>query len=248
MSSIEYYNLTFFKLQKSLETLGLNAEEIQSIFKIIAIVIKLGNLIFVPMTNIDGTEGCQVSNEYGSKNYYWNKFSFSLNCFIELMEIAQLLQIDPQILVSCLTRAESNWIQMDNGPELNAASATHTTLSLCRTLYGRLFTWIVGRINDSLKVYSFFLFSTDILKMYHYHYHQSKHSLRGKNLGILDFYGFENIERNSFEQLAINYCDERLHQVSSVIIFAYMLWVLNLCIFSALHSNHFEVPTRDVCS
>lgn len=159
ISSIEYYNLTFLNLQKSLETLGLNAEEIQSIFKIIAIVIKLGNLIFVPMTNIDGTEGCQVSNEYGSKNYYyWKKYSFSLNCLIELMEIAQLLQIDPQILVSCLTRAESNWIQMDNGPELNAASATHTTLSLCRTLYGRLFTWIVGRINDSLKVYSFFSF------------------------------------------------------------------------------------------
>lgn len=54
-----------FSLQKSLETLGLSSEEIQSIFKIIAVVIKLGNLVFVPMTNIDGTEGCQVSNEYG---------------------------------------------------------------------------------------------------------------------------------------------------------------------------------------
>ena len=29
-----------------------------------AAVLKLGNVNFVPMTNIDGTEGCRVENEY----------------------------------------------------------------------------------------------------------------------------------------------------------------------------------------
>lgn len=41
---------------------------------------------------------------------------------------------------------------------------------------------------------------------------QFKQLNRGKNIGILDFYGFETLDVNLFEQLAINYCSERLHQ------------------------------------
>lgn len=58
-------NLSYL-FQKSLEILGLPTEEINSIFKIIAAILKLGNLIFVPTTNIDGTEGCVISNEFGN--------------------------------------------------------------------------------------------------------------------------------------------------------------------------------------
>jgi hypothetical protein len=35
------------------------------IFKIVASVLKLGNIGFTPTSNIDGTEGCTVSNDYG---------------------------------------------------------------------------------------------------------------------------------------------------------------------------------------
>lgn len=118
------------------------------------------------------------------------KFVF---CITELLETAQLLNLDAQILISCLTQANCNWMHTDNGSDLDALTANCLRNSMCRTLYGRLFTWIIGRINDALK---------------------SKYCDRGKCLAILDFYGFENTERNSFEQIAINYCNERLHQVS----------------------------------
>lgn len=51
--------------RKSLEVLGFTSDEILSIFKIIAVILKLGNLNFIPITNIDGSEGCEISNDYG---------------------------------------------------------------------------------------------------------------------------------------------------------------------------------------
>ena len=48
-----------------MEDIGLKPEEICDIFKIVASVLKLGNLQFVPITNMDGTEGCSIANEYG---------------------------------------------------------------------------------------------------------------------------------------------------------------------------------------
>ena len=48
-----------------MEDLGFGEEEIHDIFRIISAVLKLGNLCFVPTTNMDGTEGCAISNDYG---------------------------------------------------------------------------------------------------------------------------------------------------------------------------------------
>lgn len=84
---------------------------------------------------------------------------------------------------------------MDLGPELDATTASRTKNILCRTLYGRLFTWVVNRLNVLFKV------------------NKNHEPVRRRSLGLLDFYGFEILEKNSFEQLAINYCNERLHQV-----------------------------------
>ncbi|KAM9776615.1 unconventional myosin-Ig isoform X2 [Syngnathus typhle] len=66
-----------------------------------------------------------------------------------------------------------------------------------KALYERLFGWIVGRINDIIEVKDY------------------NPALHGKNtvIGVLDIYGFEIFDNNSFEQFCINYCNEKLQQL-----------------------------------
>ena len=65
--------------------------------------------------------------------------------------------------------------------------------ALSKSVYERMFTWLVQRLNKSLQ-------SADEVK-------------RKVVLGILDIYGFEIFPSNSFEQLCINYCNEKLQQL-----------------------------------
>ncbi|XP_055589131.1 unconventional myosin-Ia-like [Uranotaenia lowii] len=167
--------------KRSLEVIGFSQEEIFSIFTILAVVLKLGNLVFISTTNIDGCEGCEISNEY------------------ELEEIAQLLQVDSHLLFYCLTRIGENWDHIEtDGSEIDAMYASKIKATLCRTLYGRLFALIAARINEQLKLKQYGMVASS--------------TVRGRTIGLLDFYGFEVLEKNSFEQLAINYCNERLQQ------------------------------------
>ena len=81
--------------------------------------------------------------------------------------------------------------------------------ALCKFLYARVFEWLVDRINASLIVS-----------------HQGLVKGSGESGGsdgegtltinILDIFGFEFFERNSFEQFCINYANEQLqHQFNS---------------------------------
>ncbi|KAF2132524.1 hypothetical protein P153DRAFT_373261 [Dothidotthia symphoricarpi CBS 119687] len=74
---------------------------------------------------------------------------------------------------------------------LNCAQAISVRDALAKGIYFNLFDWIVQRVNVSLKARG-----------------ETAHSI-----GILDIYGFEIFERNSFEQLCINYVNEKLQQI-----------------------------------
>lgn len=72
--------------------------------------------------------------------------------FVEVMEIAEIAQLTPNILMNCLTKGDHNWRYNDSDSDIDAISASRIRNTLCRTIYGRLFTWIGGKINESLKV------------------------------------------------------------------------------------------------
>lgn len=71
---------------------------------------------------------------------------------------------------------------------LNPEKAKSALDSLSMSIYSRLFDFLVQKINESLE------------------------GKRGKFIGILDIFGFEIFEQNSFEQLCINFANEKLQQ------------------------------------
>jgi myosin-5 len=73
---------------------------------------------------------------------------------------------------------------------LDPYNATVSRDGLAKTIYSRLFDWLVDKINSSIG--------------------QDPNS---KSLiGVLDIYGFESFKLNSFEQFCINYTNEKLQQ------------------------------------
>ncbi|MGH0182807.1 UNVERIFIED_CONTAM: hypothetical protein FKN15_010487 [Acipenser sinensis] len=80
---------------------------------------------------------------------------------------------------------------------LNLEQAAYARDALSKAVYGRTFSWLVSKINESLA------------------YQDAEYPGRKSAavIGLLDIYGFEVFQHNSFEQFCINYCNEKLQQL-----------------------------------
>uniref|UniRef100_A0A8C1G0I2 Unconventional myosin-Id n=1 Tax=Cyprinus carpio TaxID=7962 RepID=A0A8C1G0I2_CYPCA len=164
----------FKAVTDAMKVIGFTTEEIQTVYKILATILHLGNLKF-------GSDGD-----------------------VTLIENSKLVSVLGDLLSTKDENVEKALLYrtVATGRDVIDKQHTHQEASygrdaLAKAIYERLFCWIVGRINDVIEV-----------KNYDARVH-------GKNtvIGVLDIYGFEIFQNNSFEQFCINYCNEKLQQL-----------------------------------
>ncbi|KAK2710802.1 hypothetical protein QYM36_012099, partial [Artemia franciscana] len=159
-----------FKLvNAAMKVMDLEEAEIGAIFRIIATILHLGNVNF---GDNNGRATLDSKNEV-------NTMAKLLDCSFDSIENALLNKtIDARgdVVTSPLTRDE----------------ALYARDALAKAIYGRLFDWLVRKLNESLT---------------------KAENQKTLVVGILDIYGFEIFEKNSFEQFCINYCNEKLQQL-----------------------------------
>lgn len=175
---------SFFQLIEAFKILNFSEEEIEKIFKIVSTILLIGNLEFDLSLN-DEKETSTHENTLKIKNKdIFSKICSLLNCEPEILEKSFLFR-------AIYLKVESKLIFKPF--QLNEAAINKNTFS--KELYDKLFKWIVKKLNESLAY-------EDISKSSNLIY-----------VGLLDIFGFECFENNSFEQFCINYTNEKLQQI-----------------------------------
>ncbi|XP_060800201.1 myosin Ic, paralog b isoform X2 [Neoarius graeffei] len=114
----------------------------------------------------------------------------------QIKYLARLLGVDSGVLKDALTHKKITAKGEELMSPLNQEQASSARDALSKAIYGRTFTWLVNKINTSLA------FKEDFFS-----------SKSTSVIGLLDIYGFEVFQNNSFEQFCINYCNEKLQQL-----------------------------------
>ncbi|XP_075068076.1 myosin-IIIa [Mixophyes fleayi] len=187
----DFMNNTFYKTQFDLieqcfKVIGFTMEELGSVYSILAAILNVGDIDFTSVASEHQIDKSNISNTS------------------VLEKSASLLCIQPDELQDALTShcvvTRGETIIRQNTVE----KAADVRDAMSKALYGRLFSWIVNRINALLKPSE-----------------ELSEEDAGFNIGILDIFGFENFKKNSFEQLCINIANEQIQFYFNQHIFAW---------------------------
>jgi myosin protein heavy chain len=164
-------NEIYRQLVEAMDIMGFSKDEQTSIYKTISAVLQLGNMQFKQERNTDQATLPDDTVAQKACHLLGVPVTAMTNAFLK-----------PRLKVGreTVTKAQTK-DQVEFAVE-----------AISKTLYERMFKWIVQRINRSLD----------------------RTKRQGASfIGILDIAGFEIFQMNSFEQMCINYTNEKLQQL-----------------------------------
>ncbi|XP_067419650.1 unconventional myosin-XVI, partial [Emydura macquarii macquarii] len=167
-------------LKQALSALGFNNLEVENLFVILSAILHLGDIRFTALTD---AETAFVSD-------------------LQLLEqVAGMLQVSPDELASALT-TDVQYFKGDMIMRRHTIEIAEFYRDLlAKSLYSRLFSFLVNTIN---------------------YYLQNQYETSSDQvfeIGILDIFGFEEFQKNTYEQLCVNMINEKIHQYINEVLF-----------------------------
>ncbi|XP_071684823.1 protein OPAQUE1 isoform X4 [Lolium perenne] len=162
----------YLKTRRAMDIVGICFADQEAIFRTVAAILHLGNIDFSPGKEFDSSAVKDAKSKF------------------HLHMASDLLMVDGSLLLSTLCYRT---IKTPEGNIIKAVDSSAAVVgrdTLAKTVYARLFDWLVDNINKSIG--------------------QDMESRA--QIGVLDIYGFESFTYNSFEQLCINFANEKLQQ------------------------------------
>ena len=195
-SSMSNDTKSFQETVSCLTSIGLSTEEQQSVFGMAAAILQLGNVQF------------EENNDHGETA------KITENSLASLQKACELLGLD----VDKVSEAILTKVIVVNGKPIskpqNVTMAEDKCDAFAKMTYSYLFLWLINCVNEKLSDTTggntFTTMSTP--KVSAPSQLLSHATNRRGFIGVLDIYGFECFEVNGFEQLLINYCNEKLQR------------------------------------
>ncbi|KHG16924.1 Myosin-J heavy chain [Gossypium arboreum] len=157
---------------RAMDVVGISEEEQEAIFGVVAAILHLGNVDFAKGSEVDSSV---IKDE--KSRFHLNMTAELLKCDVKSLEdaLVKRVMVTPEEIIK---------------RPLDPVAAVGSRDALAKTIYSRLFDWLVDKINSSIG--------------------QDPNSKQ--LIGVLDIYGFESFKFNSFEQFCINFTNEKLQQ------------------------------------
>jgi len=169
----------FVELREAFFMLGIDEQMQAEIFRVLAAILVLGNCDFCQ----EGHDASRLADEAPAR------------------QVAEHLKVSPEKVIRCLLFRQIAIGRDITEAALRVDQARAARDGLARLLYGRLFLWLLSRLNSTLTL------------------DDCPPAGEERLMGILDIAGFESFTVNSLEQLMINLSNEHLQQYFNKVVF-----------------------------